>query len=493
MQKFFFKKYKHLTLLFAAILGCIALLGLKVPGPVVFSLFCLFQLSQFAMSKKCGKLFTGVLTPEQIKEFEKALGEIKDFTALFPELKELAKAEGGFAAIKKLPELLKAEKDRNDRLEGDLKKLKKQSLMREGDTGVRYVGNKAFVTDACALALAGMYMGCAYRQDKWDTKKLGDHETMMTKAAEWLGVEKTALASTDIPLPTIYVPQIVELVYKYGQFRQYATVFPLGAGTVNLPQLKAGEDAFTFLGVGTAGMSQAVGEKRVAAQNVTFTANKCGGIIRIPSEIEEDTFIPLGQFLARYIARRFANLEDTTGFLGDGTGTYANIRGVGPYIANVASTPQLVAMAAGKTKPSDATINNFRKMRTVVNAAVLQTGNAAYYLHPSMEALLVTFNTINNPYIYQRQNGAQPATLDGFPIHWVGVMQAYTETAAPSTYVAFFGDLSYWYLGERGSARVETSREVYFATDEIGMRALERIDVEAMAPDAMSALQTAAS
>ena len=71
-------------------------------------------------------------------------------------------------------------------------------------------------------------------------------------------------------------------------------------------------------------------------------------------------------------------------------------------------------------------------------------------------------------------------------------MQTYSTKAAPGAFLAVFGDLSYWYLGERGAPRVETSREVYFATDEIGMRAVERIDVQPMAPDAMSALQTAA-
>jgi hypothetical protein len=34
---------------------------------------------------------------------------------------------------------------------------------------------------------------------------------------------------------------------------------------------------------------------------------------------------------------------------------------------------------------------------------------------------------------------------------------------------------------------------VFFATDELAMRALERIDVEAMAIDAMATLQTAGS
>src|SRR5208283_6216495 len=103
--------------------------------------------------------------------------------------------------------------------------------------------------------------------------------------------------------------------------------------TVKLPRLQAGEDQFTYLGVGTAGMSQAVGEKRVTATNVTFTANKMGGIVRIPTEIEEDSFIQLGQFLARYIARQLSKVEDLTMFLGDGSSTYANITGVGPYCA----------------------------------------------------------------------------------------------------------------------------------------------------------------
>lgn len=479
-----FKRYRHLGGLAAISLLAFALLQLHIIGlaGVVFLLGC-WQLSQFAMSKRCGACFNAVLTPEQIKEFSSILDGVKQYDGMFKDLADLAKMEGGFGMLKKLPELLKTEQTRNDELHNQVKKLNKRTLVSSDKTGVRYVRGVPFVTDECALAFAGMYMACAYRQEKWDTKKLGDQETGLARACEYLGVTKAALAGTDIPLPTIYVPQVVELVYQYGQFRQYSTVFPLGAGTVNLPQLKAGEDAF-----GLIAMSGPVGEKKVAAQNVTFTAQKVGGIIRIPTEIEEDTFIPLGQFLARYVARRFANFEDSMGFLGDNTATY-NRYGVGPYISSIAQTPQLQQLAAGKTKPTDATLNDFRAMRALVNAAVLQTDRAAYYLHPSMDALLCTFNTLNQPLIYRRD--ASGASLDGFPIRWVGVMQPYSTKAAASAYLAFFGDLSYWYLGERGAPRVETSREVYFATDEIGMRALERIDVEPMAPDAMSALETA--
>jgi HK97 family phage major capsid protein len=469
--------------LLAIVLMAVALVMLGAPVIVGITVVALWQLSQFAMGKRCGVCFTGALTPEQSKEFATILDGMKGYDSMF---KELA-SEGGWAAIKKLPELLKTEQTRNDELQGRLKKMEKGASITPGTTGVRWVNGGPFVTDDCALAMAGMYMACSYRQEKWNAKLLGDAEQAMEKAAGYLGVTRAALTGTDIPLPTIYVPQVVELVYKYGQFRQFATVFPLGAGTVNLPQLKAGEDAF-----GLIAMSAAVTERRVQAQNVTFTAQKVGGIVRIPTEIEEDTFIPLGQFLARYISRRFAAFEDTIGFLGDNTATYGRY-GVAPYTTSIGGTPQLRQLAAGKTKVTDAVVNDFRAIRALVNAAVLQTGNAAYYMNPTMEALLVTFNTLNQPLIYRPAQGGQPASLDGFPIRWVGVMQAYSAAAAPSTFPAVFGDLSYWYLGERGAPRVETSREVYFATDEIGMRAVERIDVQAMAPDAMSALETAAA
>ena len=494
-------KYKHTISLVAVSIAALMLLHFAA---AIFVIGC-WQLSQFAMSRKCGRCFTGALTPEQVKEFDGILKSFEGYSDMFKTLKDLGTVEGGYAAIKKLPELLKGEQKRNDDLSGDIKKLKKQIAKQSEGAGIRWVGNVPFVTNECAKALTSVFI--------LDCQKLGAlagairdvsaRKRAVEIAAETLGYEtvvdkdtgeittKAALTGTEIPLPTIYMPQIVELVWKFGQARQFATVYPLGAGTVKLPRLKAGEDDFGFLGVGTAGMSAAIGEKKVTAELVTFTANKAGGLIRIPTELDEDTFIQLGQFLARYIGRQLAKLEDKTVFLGDGTATYANITGVGPYC--VANPTYLVSMAAGKVKPSDATIANFRKMRSQVSDAVLNSGNAAYYLKPTMEQLLVTFNTIGQPLIYRPQQGNSPATLDGFPIRWIGVGQGYAEVAAPATFLGFFGDLSYVYLGERGSVRVEVSKEVFFATDEVAMRALERIDVQLLAIDAMSALQTAAA
>ena len=497
------KKYRNLTGLLLVIALAVALFAVGVPGPLCLAMVACYQLVQFARSRAPGFCFTAALTPEQVTEFSRLLDGFKDYEGMFKALREIEKQEGGWTAIKNLPSLLKAEQKRADELQGDVKKLRKQ-LAAAPQAGVRWVGRVPFVTDECAKALTATFI--------LDVSRLKDgqaleglipersrRQRLLDYSAECLGmdlksametVSKAALDATSTPLPTVYVPQVIELVWKFGQARQYATVYPLGAGSVKLPRLKAGEDEFGYLGVGSAGMSQTTAEKKVTAELVTFTANKCGGLIRIPTEIEEDTFIPLGQFLARYIARQLAKVEDKTLFLGDGTATYANQTGVGPYCA--ANPTYLKQLGGGKTKPTDATINDFRVLRAKVNAAVL-VDDPAYYMNPTLEALLCTFNTIGQPLIYKPATGGQPATLDGFPIRWVGVMQPYAEAAAASTYLAMFGALSYWYLGERGAPRIEVSREVFFATDELAMRALERIDTEALAIDAMSALQTAAA
>jgi HK97 family phage major capsid protein len=473
-----FNKYSDLIGLLLVIMLAVALFNLGMSGPVCFALVACWQLLQFARSPRLGACFMAVVTEGQIGD---AVRIIKDFEAYTD-------------VLKGVPERVKGLEKENDELRGQLKSLRKMGLRGMGD-GVRWIGNKAFVSDDCAAALTSVFVLSCGRLENGLEHLIGDpaaRERIKSHAAGILNMEvKTAMSGTEIPLPTVYVPQVIELVFKYGQARQYATVFPLGAGTVKLPRLKAGEDDFGYFGAGAAGMSQSITEKRVTAELVTFTANKAGGLIRIPYELEEDTFIPIGQFLARYIARQLAKLEDKTMFLADGTSTYAGQTGVGPYC--VANPTYLLQLASGKTKPSDATLNDFRNLRGKVSPALLSGGfDPAYYLNPSFEPVLRGFNSYPSFIVYDTSNPGKP-TFDGWPVRWVGVMQPMLTTAAASTFINFFGDLSYWFLGERGAPRVEVSREVFFATDELAMRALERIDVEAMGIDAMAALQTAAA
>ena len=198
----------------------------------------------------------------------------------------------------------------------------------------------------------------------------------------------------------------------------------------------------------------------------------------------------MGQFLARYAAIEFARVEDNFAFLADGGVNHDNsVKGI-VQIAN--DTGNKFTLAAGKIKPSDATLAYFRSLRTKVNKAALSGRLSAYYLDSTWETALPGFKTQAEPNVYQRlPNGT--AILDGYPILWTDVLQSYSTAAANGTAIAVFGALSFWWFGEHGHPRIDPSEHVWFANDQLAIRVIEEIDFDFAAPDATAALKTAAA
>jgi len=469
-MKSFLKKFKHTLALFAVCLLAFAVHQLGAPIAASFWIVALWQLSQIAMSKhRPGVFHITTLSDAQSREFTSLLEQLKD------EVPNLAANSEKIGKLEKLFDQLYSETN-------GLRRAVAKFGQIGGQIGVKVENGIPRVSDDCAKYLGSMFVIKAVQDNKL---KGSMADELLQKATAYLQMEaKAAVASTDIPLPTSYGTQIVELVYIYGTARKNCTVYPLSGSSMKLPRLKTGEPTFGFIN-----SSSNVPEKVPQSEWVTFTPGKGGGIVRIPSEIDADSIFSIGQFVARYIAREMALLEDTCLFLGDGSATYNSIKGVGAQ-ATADGGNAIQVLAAGKTKPSDITLANLRSLRGSVTGAVL--GTAKYYMHPSMEALLVSFNTSATVVPYQRKADGS-ATLDGFPIVWVPVMPVYQLAANASAYQVYFGDLSWWYFGERSILDVMTSRDVYFATDEIGIRALERFDIHQMGQASTGALQLAAA
>lgn len=336
------------------------------------------------------------------------------------------------------------------------------------------------IGDEAAKYLAALYLKAGFEQGKFESKDSASLQRYKNFIEETVG--KAAVSSSDIPLPVAYSGQVVELVSQWGAARRYGTVFPLGSGVVKLPKLTTDP---TF---GLIASSGSVGEKVPQVAWVTFTAEKFGGIVRLPSEIDDDSVVAMGQFVARYASRQMAYVEDYQLFRS--TGGASGINGTAKGLtATVVDDSKTVALASTKTKYSDLTLAKARELRQAVDAAAL--GMSAYYFHPSFEQLFSSFNTSGDkPYI---ANGINGASLDGFPIRWIDVLPAYSSSNNASTVFGLFGDVSYAYLGVRGAMRFDVSKDVYFATDEVGIRALERLTTGKMAAGAVAGIITAAS
>lgn len=344
------------------------------------------------------------------------------------------------------------------------------------------------VSDETAMRLGAIALIAGIRQERFNGHTLQIAESEIKNI---LGIEaKAALTTTDIPLPTQFSGDIVELVYQYGLARKLGTVFPLGTASVKLPKLST-DPVF-----GLIASSGTVTEKSPQIAFVTFSPEKFGGLIRLPSEIEEDSIVSMGQFLARYSARQMASIEDWNFFCSTGAASGVNGNAKGLITSVNASNDNKVWVqggsgSSGKTKPSDMTLDDLRSLRAVPNGSVLQ--RACYMFHPTYEQALAKFNTSATVQPYQRANPSAPAMLDGYPIQWIPSLPVYSTTAAASTVHALFGDPSYNYLGIRRGFSFDTSREAAFTTDEILVRALERFTIGKMATDCVAGLVTSAT
>jgi HK97 family phage major capsid protein len=373
-----------------------------------------------------------------------------------------------------LPEVFASLKTENETLRKEVTDVRRLMATRSAfGSNPRLPG---LVSDDCARHLAGIALVARLRSGK----QMDNAEQIQGLAKDILGVEiRTALSATDIPLPIDYSGQVVELVSQFGAARRYGTLYPLGAGVVKLPQLKT-DPAF-----GLIAQSAIIAEKSPQTAWVTFSAEKYGGLIRVPSELDADSIVAIGQFIARYAARQIARIEDVLFFTNDGV-TFGAVEGL---TKSTITNAKVAQMAATKTRYSDATLANIRAIRAVVDAAAIAMGS--YFMHPSFEQHLSTLNTAGDkPY---QANAAQGATLDGFPIRWVDVLPAYSTAVNVSKVFMLFGDVSFQYLGVRGGVRFDTSVDAAFATDEILIRAIERFTIGLMATGAVSGLQTAAS
>ena len=430
------------------------------------------------------------LTKDQIVEFQGVIDSLKGYRDMLPTLKEIGDAEGGFKLIKELPERTKTIEAESKALQAKFDQHLRQGIGARAVRPPLLTGQS--VSDECARHLAAIYIVAAANQGQLDRVGPNNRDFLMGHVRDRLGIEVkyTPLTTSEIPLPTEYQAEVVALLGEYGTARRFGTVFPLGTGTVKLPRMST-NPAFGLLT-----MSSAVTSKAPAFAPVTFAAEKFGGLVVLPSEIEEDSIVAMGQFIAWYCAYNMALVEDQVFWMNLDAATYG---AVGGLCASTITNSKITQMAGTKTHYSDLTLAHLRDVRSVPDAGAIRRG--AYFMHPTFEKHLAGLNTAGDkPYNPQAQiagRGTQPfttgPTLDGFPINWIDMLPAFTTGVNVSKVCVLFGDPRYQYLGLRGGVRFDVSREAAFITDETCFRAIERFTIGLMATGAVAGIETAAA
>ncbi len=405
----------------------------------------------------------GLMDSEVVNEFRNGLTEIKD---------GISRNETKIARLEK----------ENDRLASECNTIRKISAARSnaGSPGNHRPG---MLSDEAAGALGAAFIIGIARKGQLEAICPTAHirDSVLRQACGFAGMEtRAALTTTDIPLPTTYGSEMRALIANFGVVRKAMFPYPITAGTSKPPRWGT-RPKFSSIA-----MSAAFPQLSPTITYASLESHKIGGLIDLPREIDDSSIVVMGQFLARYGAVEFARAEDTWGLLADGSATYEQVKGV---VQVCQDNGKVVQLGATKTAPSDALLADFRAMRPLCATPVLSTGK--YYVNATWEQRLRNLKTIQDPEIYVQNGPGGKPFLDGYEVVWTEVLTPYAVTPAASKFIAVFGDLSFWWMGEHMTPRLDTSREVFFANDQLAVRFIEEIDFDYMDIGAASVLQLA--
>lgn len=372
-----------------------------------------------------------------------------------------------------------------DVLAEDLRKFSKQVLARTFADGRRsgYHGNFADADQARHFGLAVLGYCCGMESAR---KTLEDEGVEIKAMGEGTDILGGFLA------PEEQMATIIRLVELYGVFRRNVMVVPMSRDRQTWPLRTGG------LTVYCPGEGAAITASDVAIGQVALTAKKWCTLTALSSELEEDAAIAVAELVADEIALAFASKEDDCGFKGDGTSTYFGVTGVLNHAdtANQACDSGDDTFAEGcKWKYLAGVIGQvpswaLLRARYYFNRAVFWphiVGQVDANGYPVVKFVTAGGEGRGAPL---QLGGAMPILL-GFPVELTDSLPS--STAVSTAFWAFGSLWRSWMLGQRRGIEIAQSREVYFASDQIAIRGVERIDIVPGDATGMCKTTTAAS
>jgi HK97 family phage major capsid protein len=311
--------------------------------------------------------------------------------------------------------------------------------------------------DAEANAYAsGRFLMAAIAGDESSKQWLKDHGMQMAHSSD-------DNSKGGYLVPEVLENALIDLKEEFGQFRQYATNYPMSSDVVLIPRRVSG---FTTYFVG---QNETITPSTTTLDQVRLEAKKLAAITQFSSELSEDAIISVADFYAREFAYALAVKEDSCGFLGDGTSTYGGITG----LANALNAGSIVT-ATSITDLANLLIATF--ITTVGKLPQFPGIQPAWYVnkavyYASMGRLALAAGGNN---LVDFGNGPQEQFM-GYPVRFINTLPS---TAASGTKIAYFGDLAMAAtMGTRRGVTLRADESIYFAQDALALRVTERFDI----------------
>ena len=295
----------------------------------------------------------------------------------------------------------------------------------------------------------------------------GNTKSQEFMAAQSVGTDNKGGFTVPAPLSS----ELINLVESYGVARNVCRRIVMGAMTWSVPKLTGHSTIFY------PAESAAISESDLTFSQVTLTAKKMAGLVKMSTEVSEDSIISMTDTIVRDLAWGFAKEEDTNLFLGGSLYTGGIEGDAGVADTNVASVAALTL--------ADLTA-------TVVASGQERGLNPQWYMNATLwnGPVRDLLNAAGGNAVADVTSGANPS-LFGYKVNLVNAING-ASASTSGDLLAAFGDLSVsHYFGDRRALNFNVLRELYAVNDQVGIICTQRVDVASVNPEVLSKITIA--
>ena len=267
-------------------------------------------------------------------------------------------------------------------------------------------------------------------------------------------------------VPTVMNDQIVEKLAERNIMRQLGTII-FTENDKNIPVSNAD-------GVATwTAENAAVTESDGSFSNVLLSTYKAATLVKVSEELLADSAFDLETFIVNEFVRRISALEESAFVAGDGSGKPTGV---------------LAAGSVGVTAASASAVTSDEVLDLYYSLSSQYRRSAAWVVGTDTIKAIRKLKDSNGQYIWQPGLGAEPDTLLGRPVFESSAVPSFASSAL----VAAFGDMSYYYIAQRGRVLLQRLNELYAANGQVGFRGVQRVDGNLVNADAVKTLKMGA-
>lgn len=266
-------------------------------------------------------------------------------------------------------------------------------------------------------------------------------------------------------VPDEYENTLVEALSGECVIRNYAHVFTTSNGSHKIPVVASKGEASWIDENGS------YPESDDSFSQEQIDAHKLGTIIKVSEELLNDSAFNLEAYFEREFARRIANKEEEAFISGNGVA-----KPVG--ILNRAEVGVTTASASAIT--ADEIMDLFYSLKGAYRR------NAIWILNDETVKAIRKLKDGSGQYLWQPGlREGEPDLLLGKPLKTVSYMPTVAAEAKP----IIFGDLSYYWIGDRKGITFKRLNERYADQGQVGFLTSKRLDAKLVLPEAVKTLQ----